>query len=651
MQKNESKSIADNKSKPRMRPVDIIIIAVCLAGACFCAVAFWQEYNNTLVRLDEEPVGIIIFRKGVAQRRFIDRNMWDRLHQASPVYHGDTIRTIEKSEAIIILKDEITHLSLDERTMIQVFFDGRIGAQIDFSGGYLGVTSEREGILISSGGSTITVGGQTNMNRGDDGFIISVLDGTASFDGAEIEAGGILALDAYGEISTQPVIAITSLGPSAHILAQPGEAAAVVFSWNSANFDTDTNVILDVALDRGFNQILETMDVSGVSSVAVYLESGNYWWRAFPVHAGSREPINRLYPTGNIEVIPVSTAHLRSPAYGEELIFSSDSSIPLSWSSVESALAYLLEISANADISDPVVSRQVETTSVVQTDLDFGHWYWRVTPVFPPMFRGDGIVSSIGSFSVTQGSPPIAKPVLTSPFQNGRIYIDPTAALSNSRLFWVHDRSADFWLVELADNPDMRNPVIRQNTVFNHFLLPLNLLQEGRKWYWRVTAQSGESYAVSSVQNFEVTRRAPGARPVLARIPPVPVTRTDPFRTLPPIIFDANSYGWHGIDAGDILLRVVSILNSNSNLRLRVEGHANPVTNPNDTAARYLEQRLELQPLSEVRARAVMNRIAELGIDPGRLEYTGRGGEAPIAAWEDANNWWRNRRVEFLLAE
>ena len=651
MQKNESKSTADNtKIKPRMRPVDIIIIAVCLAGAGFCAAAFWQEYNNTLVRLDEEPVGIIIFRKGVAQRRFIDRNMWDRLHQASPVYHGDIIRTIEKSEAIIILKDEVTHLSLDERTMIQVFFDGRSGAQIDFSGGYLGVTSESESILINSGGSAITVGGQVNMNKSEEGFVISVLDGTAGFNGAEIEAGGILALDPYGGICTQPVIAITSFGPSVHILGPPGEAVPVVFSWNSANFDADTHVILDVALDRGFNQILETKDVSGVSSVAVYLESGIYWWRAFPVDPGSRRPLSRLYPSGNIEVISAAAVHLRSPAAGEELIFNSDSVIPLSWSAVEGALAYLVEISANADISNPVISRNVQTNSVVETNLDFGRWYWRVTPVFPPMFRGDEALSATGSFRVTQGDPPVFEPILTSPLKNGNIYIDPAAA-AGSRLFWAHDRSADSWFVEIADNPVMRNPVVRQNTAFNYFLLPQNLLHEGANWYWRVTAQSGESYAVSPVQNFNVTRRAPGARPVLARIPPAPVTRADPFLVLPPIIFEANSDGWYGIDAENILLQVVSILNSNSNLRLMVEGHANPVTNPNDTAARYLEQSLELQPLSEVRARAVKSRIIELGIAPNRLEYAGRGGEAPIAAWEDVNNWWRNRRVGFVLAE
>ena len=653
MQKKESKLI---KTKRRIRPVDITIVIICLAGACFFGAAFWQEYNSTLVRLDEEPVGIIIFRKGVAQRRFIDRNMWDRLHQATPVYQGDTIRTIERSEAIVILKDQVTHLSMEERTMIQVFFDGRRGANIDFSGGYLGVSSENESVFVTSGNSTITVAGQARMNKDEEGLVISVLDGTANFDGTEIEAGGILALDSYGQIDTNPIIAMTSFGSSAFILGAHSEAVPVIFSWNSANFNEDSFVIVQVALDRGFNQIVQSKDVSDASSVSIYLESGNYWWRAFPASADRRQPASR-HPAGSLEVIPTAAVHLRSPPNGEALTFRSDSLIPLSWSAVENAIAYLVEISANADMSLPVVSRYVETNSVVQTALDFGRWYWSVTPVFPPIFIGSGSVSAVSSFTVVQGNPTIAKPVLTFPLQDGRVYIDFAGGQTNHRLFWAHDQNADSWLVELADNPYMLNPVMTKNTSFNYFLLPQNLLQENKIWYWHIIALGGESPVVSAVQNFQVS--TPGATavyipPVTERIDPV----IDPFLSLPPIIFGTNVENWYDLIDAEIkanneatLLRVVSILNSNSGIRLRIEGHANPVTNPNNTAARYREQIYELQPLSEMRARTVMNRIVELGIDPNRLEVTGLGSLNPVTVWEDTSNWWKNRRVVFALTE
>ena len=662
------------KKESKFSTADFIIIVFCIAGACFSAAAFWQEYNNTLVRLDEEPVGTIIFRKGVAQRRFIDRNMWDRLQQATPVYHGDTIRTIEQSEAIIIFKDEVTHLSLDERTIIQVFFDSRRGANVDFSAGHLGVYSENNDVFITSGNSRITANGQIMMNRDDEGFILSVLDGFASFDGTEIEAGGILAIDSEGEINTAPIIAMTSFGASAHILGSHTEAVPVVFSWNSANFKDDTYVIIQVAHDRTFNQILETRAVSDASSVSIYLESGSYWWRAFPLSAAyitevfPPTPQGSFFPSGHLNVVPVAAAVLRSPPPGEELIFRSGSSIPLSWSAVEGAYAYLVEISANTDMSRPVVSRQVEVNSVVQTALDFGRWYWRVTPVFPRIFvrsaASDGgvsaahTVSEVSSFYIMQGDPVVAEPVLTFPLQNGKVFIGSAGETSASRLFWAYDRNAESWLVELSDNPGMLNPVVRQTTASNFFKLPPDLLRGGQTWFWRVTALGGQTPAVSQVRNFEVSSEgAPVSRPVLAAFAQRQPPPAEPLPTLHPIIFGANAGNWNDLDAerraanDTMLSSAAAMLNANSGLRLMIEGHANPLTNPADTAARNREETLELQPLSELRARAVFDRFVELGINPGRLEYTGMGGKNPAAAWEDRANWWRNRRVEIVWVE
>ena len=680
MQEKESKSPTANNVENKhsaekwfhVRPIDRIIIIICLLGAGISGFAFWQEYNNTLVRLDEEPIGTIIFHRRVAQRRFIDRNVWDRLQQASPVYNGDIIRTIERSEVVIIIKGEETRLSLDERTMIQVFYDRRVGAQIDFSGGNLEVLSEDNEIMITSGDSTIRVSGQARMDKYEGDFVLAVLDGLATFNGEEIDAGGILAIDASGEVNTKPIIAMTSFGSSAYVLGSPIKAVPVVFSWNSANFEADTHVFVEIASDRNFNNILETRNVSGVSSLYIYMESGYYRWRVFPANAGSREPVSRFFPSGSLEVIPIAAPLLRSPYNDEELIFRRDPAIPLSWSIVEGAFAYLVEISASADMSNPVVSRKVDENSVVHTNLDFKRWYWRITPVFPPMFIGDGIRSEIGNFTITQGSPPVAEPVLTFPQQNGVITRRPLAPIANQRnhLQWVHDQNADFWLIELADNPDMANPVIRQNTYSNFFNVPPRLLQEGNTWFWRVTAMGGESPAVSAVQNFVISSEdVPVLRAVLSAIPssvlrpparqaaPPLQERIDLIRYLPPIIFGANIDNWNDLpherrNSNDqILSDVTLLLNTHSNLRLIVEGHANPVTNPNNIAARNQEHTLTLQPLSEMRARAIVNRFVELGVDSERLEYIGRGGEAPVAAWEDVNNWWRNRRVVFVQAE
>jgi hypothetical protein len=535
--------------------------------------------------------------------------------------------------------------------MIQVFFDNQIGARIDLSDGYLEVASEYTSIEITTGTSTIVVQGQAMMERSEEGFVLAVSDGTVNFDGMEMESGSIIALDSYGEINTNPIISMTSFGPSAYVLGLPGEAVSVVFSWNSFFFNPDTYVIVEIAADRRFNRILETRDIGVINgtatdgdaatSVSISLESGSYWWRAYPASAESRTPINSFFPSGTLEVIPVAAALLLSPPNTAELVFPVESVIPLSWTVVEGASAYLVEISARADMSAPAVSRRVLENSVTQTGLDFGRWYWRVTPVFPPHFRGSAAASATGEFSVIRGSPILAAPVLTFPPSDGKVFIE-----SSSRLMWNHDPAAAFWIVELADNSTMANPVIRQNAASNFFPLLSTFLYAGKTWYWRITAMGGAEPAVSDIWKFEVSS---GSQPVVGR----PVLSTIP--QLPPIIFGGGIDNWDDLDPeaaannDRVLSRIVRFLEVNTEYRLRVEGHANPTVDPHDTEARRREYTEELQPMSEIRARAIVGLLVTLGADPNRLEYRGLGGERPMAAWEDRANWWRNRRVEFIL--
>jgi outer membrane protein OmpA-like peptidoglycan-associated protein len=56
-----------------------------------------------------------------------------------------------------------------------------------------------------------------------------------------------------------------------------------------------------------------------------------------------------------------------------------------------------------------------------------------------------------------------------------------------------------------------------------------------------------------------------------------------------------------------------------------------------------------LQPLSEARARAVVNYLVDLGIERGRLSSVGVGGARTVVEFGDRDNWWKNRRVEFIL--
>ena len=84
-------------------------------------------------------------------------------------------------------------------------------------------------------------------------------------------------------------------------------------------------------------------------------------------------------------------------------------------------------------------------------------------------------------------------------------------------------------------------------------------------------------------------------------------------------------------------------IKEHGNVHVEVEGYANNVTN---TERENLQ---ELIPLSRLRAKTIMEMLIQNGLDKELLSYEGRGGSNPIAEWKDTSNWWKNRRVEFVV--
>jgi flagellar hook assembly protein FlgD len=128
---------------------------------------------------------------------------------------------------------------------------------------------------------------------------------------------------------------------------------------------------------------------------------------------------------------------------------------------------------------------------------------------------------------------------------------------------------------------------------------------------------------------------------------------------VPSIIFRANAADFKGLPQAQIdnnnriLRRIAQILNKFRDYQVQVEGHANPTTPP-DTAGRRAEETgtprvIGLKPLSEDRAKATVDFLVGFGVTRSRLSSTGAGGTRPVVRYEDRNNWWKNRRVEFIL--
>jgi outer membrane protein OmpA-like peptidoglycan-associated protein len=126
---------------------------------------------------------------------------------------------------------------------------------------------------------------------------------------------------------------------------------------------------------------------------------------------------------------------------------------------------------------------------------------------------------------------------------------------------------------------------------------------------------------------------------------------------VPAIIFRANNADFvsntvdkkRGLDQATIdnnervLGRVAEILQKFQDYNVRIEGHAN-----SETGTAKEEQ--ELVPLSQRRADFVKAWLVSHNTGAARLTAVGMGGKEPVMKNRgDRANWWKNRRVDFIL--
>jgi flagellar hook assembly protein FlgD len=100
-----------------------------------------------------------------------------------------------------------------------------------------------------------------------------------------------------------------------------------------------------------------------------------------------------------------------------------------------------------------------------------------------------------------------------------------------------------------------------------------------------------------------------------------------------------------------VLNRIAEILNKFKDYKVTITGHANRTTDEDAEETQDNPRRWgpALIPLSLKRAEFVKSYLVRKGVSSSRLSTDGKGGTEPVADWQDRNNNWKNRRVEFIL--
>jgi hypothetical protein len=322
MPKNKNTNSADQKIPGENRAIDTLVVLFCLVGMSVCLWFFRQDLYQTLSRLSVKPVGTVILKRRIAQRRSENRVLWDNLQKTAPVYAGDFIRTAERSGAVITLIDDDTVTTLEENTIIQIGVVSKTGeSRINLFDGSASVSTGSGGTVFTSGNDTLVLaaGSTAVAAAGNGGFAFRVDEGSAIFIGPEgtaetfragegsVPAGfsGLVISDPAREVLQENAGSPTSDRPAAVETADATPAPAgprlivptdgevfpgnngrgeMNFRWVAGDDDQTALYIFELADNPAMENAIVTMRVSGKRIALPEPGKGRWYWRVTPVY-------------------------------------------------------------------------------------------------------------------------------------------------------------------------------------------------------------------------------------------------------------------------------------------------------------------------------------------------------------------------------
>lgn len=522
----------------------VITIFICLIGAFISSALFYKGFFRALTKLNEEPIATITFKYKTAQRKFLERVVWDRLRQNSPVYNGDTIHTENLAEATVYFIDGNV-MNLSENTMAQVFLSEDQLLTAELTDGYATIDAGEAGagvVLVADGmeialeaGSSVGAGiesksktsgvvGESSLEKEEvqketeekRGLSVQVLKGNAvvqSEDGTKVDVveGQGIAFDKQGQ--SLPVLVVTNPLPNSKILSTTQEKVLVPFKWNFGETKISENqkVYLTVAIDKDFENVVAFEDITNQNETQIQLDAEKYFWKVSVVEDATKEKV-LTSQSGKLQIIKSLKPNQIVPA--ENASFSYRSRIPsirFMWDEANQATSYKVEIATNPSMENPIVEQRTNLTSLIISTLEFGNYYWRVTPYYTINNLGFANPSEVKSFSVERKSV-LKKPSLYVPLDNGIVNTDEE--IGSIAFSWKRESEAESYIVKIANNSELKNPFIIETTKDNFFTFDTKnaekKLKDG-KWFWSVTVQDfeGTLSEASDIRTFFAMKGKP----------------------------------------------------------------------------------------------------------------------------------------------
>ncbi|MDR2943366.1 MAG: LysM peptidoglycan-binding domain-containing protein [Treponema sp.] len=382
--------------------IDVFVLVFFLTTAITGLYLFRRDLMRTLEARNVEPVGIIIIRNNVVQRRYEDRMVWDRLYVDSFVYSGDLVRAAEVSSASIHIDEN--KIDLNENTLIRIQYSaGKSGPlEIEVKEGNLSLASGTGGtaVMLNLMGSQVysSPGAVLNADVSQDGVIVQVNEGNASLvregQTKKLAEGSVLAKDSSGAERIIPAAVVKRPAPNAGYLKNSPDLLPINFIWNRVNLGDNEKVRLEISGDRNFTQGVYAVDNLD-SNAQTAFDPGLWYWR---LRNGET-----VLSTGQLTVADGTGPELLSPVTNSVIRYKINlPQIRFQWAERAGAVQYIVEVSDSKEFINLKLNRESAASSFIYSGLGEGTWYWRVRPVFSSAYEGSTGYSDISFFKIEE---------------------------------------------------------------------------------------------------------------------------------------------------------------------------------------------------------------------------------------------------------
>jgi hypothetical protein len=226
-----------------------------------------------------------------------------------------------------------------------------------------------------------------------------------------MEAGSALSASAGSRSEMPPRVVVLSPLPDTVIDAQ-SQRQQIQFSWQKNNFSSNEGVRLEIAADRHFTKMAESLNAAG-DGTSVSLLPGTWWWRAYPLSqtedAGTvvgkltitpppvtEAPVVQAVPAPAPKPAPARPAPAAplpapkkesmgpAPGYLVDLAeVRKNRSVTFTWDAVAGASAYIFTLYKDTASGTPIRTARTTTPSytIDISSLDNGNFLWHVEAI------------------------------------------------------------------------------------------------------------------------------------------------------------------------------------------------------------------------------------------------------------------------------